>query len=111
MAAKDKKRINVVYSTDPDFKYEYENDEAEAETLPPAKQKLKVSLDTKQRKGKEVTLISGFVGKKEDLEALGKTLKTFCGIGGSAKDGEIILQGDCREKVKSKLTEMGYAVK
>jgi translation initiation factor 1 len=111
MANKDKKRINVVYSTDPDFSYEYEKREEESETLPPAKQKLKLLLDTKQRKGKEVTLITGFVGKTADLEALSKILKTYCGIGGSVKDGEIILQGDCREKVKTKLLELTYGVK
>ena len=111
MPNKDKNRVNVVYSTDPNFQYEYDNANEERETLSPDKQKLKVSLDSKQRKGKEVTLIAGFIGTKEDLEMLGKTLKTYCGIGGSAKDGEIILQGDCREKVKTKLKELGYVVK
>jgi len=86
-----------VYSTDPDFSFERENEYSE--TLLPAQQKLKLSLDTKQRAGKAVTLIEGFVGKEEDLMELGKKLKSFCGTGGSVKDGEIIIQGDQREKV------------
>lgn len=98
-----------VYSTDPSFSFENENEVAE--TLPPAKQKLRILLDTKQRAGKAVTLITGFIGKTEDLETLGKQLKTFCGTGGSAKDGEIIVQGDQREKVKQYLVKQGYGVK
>jgi translation initiation factor 1 len=86
-----------VYSTDPDFSFEEE--QSTAETLPPAQQKLKVRLDTKHRAGKAVTLIEGFIGKEGDLQELGKKLKSFCGTGGSAKDGEIIVQGDQREKV------------
>jgi translation initiation factor 1 len=109
MAKKDKERVNVVYSTNPDFEYKYE-EQPEMETLPIAKQKLKISLDKKMRKGKEVTLISNFVGKTEDLEALAKILKTYCGIGGSVKDGEIILQGDLRDKIKAKLTDLGYKI-
>jgi len=96
-----------VYSTDPNFKFESE-DEA-AETLAPAKQKLRVRLDTKQRAGKAVTLIEGFVGKQGDLEELGKKLKSYCGTGGSAKDNEIIIQGDQREKVMQWLQRNGYS--
>jgi translation initiation factor 1 len=96
-----------VYSTDPNFKFESE-DEA-AETLAPAKQKLRVRLDTKQRAGKAVTLIEGFVGKQGDLEELGKKLKSYCGTGGSAKDNEIIIQGDQREKVMKWLQRNGYS--
>lgn len=96
----------TVYSTNPDFHFEY--DEAEAVTLEPAKQNLRVMLDKKQRAGKKVTLISGFQGSDFDLALLGKELKTACGVGGSAKDGEIILQGDFREKVRDLLIQKGY---
>lgn len=95
-----------VYSTDPNFSFQEE--QSTAETLPPAQQKLKVRLDTKHRAGKAVTLVDGFVGKEEDLEELGKKLKSFCGTGGSAKDGEIIVQGDQREKVVQWLNKNGY---
>lgn len=95
-----------VYSTDPDFSFEEENNYQE--TLEPKQQKLKVKLDTKQRAGKAVTLVEGFVGKTEDLGELGKKLKSFCGTGGSAKDGEIIVQGDQREKVVQWLIKNGY---
>ena len=95
-----------VYSTDPNFSFEPEQDNAE--TLLPAQQKLKVRLDTKHRAGKAVTLVEGFVGKEEDLEDLGKKLKSFCGTGGSAKDGEIIVQGDQLEKVVQWLVKNGY---
>lgn len=95
-----------VYSTDPDFSFEEENNQQE--TLEPAQQKLKVKLDTKHRAGKAVTLVEGFVGKTEDIEELGKKLKSFCGTGGSAKDGEIIVQGDQREKVVNWLINNGY---
>lgn len=95
-----------VYSTNPDFKFKEEHNLAE--TLPPAQQVLKVRLDTKHRAGKAVTLIEGFIGKQEDLEELGKKLKSFCGTGGSAKDGEIIIQGDQREKVLQWLLKNGY---
>lgn len=103
-----KDRLNVVYSTNPDFKYETEN-EAEQDTLPKEKQQLRISLDKRNRKGKAVTLITGFVGTNEDLESLGKFLKVKCGVGGSAKDGEIIIQGDFRVKVLELLQKEGYA--
>jgi translation initiation factor 1 len=102
-------RSAYVYSTDPEFQYgENRQDEA---TLSPAEQQLKVSLETKHRAGKTVTLIKGFIGKEEDLADLGKLLKGHCGTGGAAKDGEIILQGDHREKVKSWLKSHGYPAK
>lgn len=95
-----------VYSTDPNFSFEEEpsNDV----TLSPAQQKLKIKLDTKHRAGKAVTLITGFSGTDDDLQDLGKKLKSFCGTGGSAKDGEIIVQGDQREKVLQWLIKNGY---
>lgn len=95
-----------VYSTDPNFSFEEEN--STTETLPPEQQKLRIRLDTKHRAGKAVTLIEGFIGKEEDLEDLGRRLKSFCGTGGSAKDGEIIVQGDQREKVMQWLLKNGY---
>jgi translation initiation factor 1 len=95
-----------VYSTDPDFKFEETG--AQAETLQAAQQKLRIRLDTKQRAGKAVTLVEGFSGNDEDLQELGRKLKTFCGTGGSAKDGEIIVQGDHRDKVLQWLLKQGY---
>ncbi|NML19486.1 translation initiation factor [Pseudoflavitalea sp. G-6-1-2] len=97
-----------VYSTDPNFKYEEESNEAAA-TLPPAQQQLRVQLDGKQRAGKVVTIVFGFTGTSDDLEALGKQLKNYCGTGGSVKDGEIIIQGDQREKVMQFLIKQGYS--
>ena len=96
-----------VYSTDPGFKFEEEN--TNTETLPAAQQKLKIRLDTKHRAGKAVTLIEGFAGKNEELEDLGKKIKSFCGTGGSVKDGEIIVQGDQRDKVLQFLLKNGYS--
>lgn len=95
-----------VYSTDPNFNFEEENEEKQ--TLEPAQQKLKVRLETKHRAGKAVTLVDGFLGTDYDREDLGKKLKNFCGTGGSAKDGEIIVQGDQREKVMQWLIKNGY---
>jgi translation initiation factor 1 len=97
----------LVYSTDPNFKIAEENNDA-AETLLPAQQKLKILLDKKQRAGKSVTLVTGFIGAVTDMEELGKKLKTFCGTGGSVKDGEIIVQGDNRDKVLQWLQKNGY---
>ena len=105
------KKINslsgLVYSTDPNFKIEEEEVESAA-TLAPAQQKLKVRLDKKHRAGKMVTLVDGFIGKDADREEIGKKLKTFCGTGGSVKDGEIIVQGDNRDKVLQWLLKNGY---
>lgn len=96
-----------VYSTDLNF--QFQNDEENAvETLPPPQQKLKIRLETKHRGGKAVTLVEGFVGTEEDLQDLGKKLKNFCGTGGSAKDNEIIVQGDQRDKVLQWLQKNGY---
>lgn len=105
-----KQRLGVVYSTDPDFSYSTEGSEEEA-TLEPARQKLTVSIDRRNRGGKQVTLVSGFVGTQEDLADLGRKLKVRCGVGGSAKDGQITVQGDFRDKVTSLLNEMGYNAK
>jgi translation initiation factor 1 len=96
-----------VFSTDPNFRFEQE-DNAAQETLPPQQQKLRVQLETKHRGGKAATIIFGFAGKEEDLEDLGKKLKTYCGTGGSVKDGEIIIQGDQRDKVLQWLQKNGY---
>lgn len=106
-----KNRIDVVYSTNPDFEYNYDEEE-EQETVEPSKQNLKVYLDTKaKKKGKQATLISGFVGYEEDLKGLSKLLKTKCAVGGSVKDGEIIIQGDFRDKIVQILTSEGYKAK
>ena len=100
----------VVYSTNPDFKYAV-NDNPEPDTLQPSGQDLRIQLDKKQRGGKKVTLVTGFIGKSEDLESLGKVLKSKCGTGGSVKDSVIIIQGDFRTKVFELLKLMGYKVK
>ena len=105
-----KDRLSVVYSTNPDYKYETE-EEIEPETLAPENQNLKVGIDKKGRKGKQVTLISGFVGKTEDLEKLEKLLKNKCGVGGSSKDGEILIQGNLTVKIFDILKELKYKVK
>lgn len=105
-----KKRLGVVYSTNSEYAFESDGKE-EQETVDPGQQKLYVKLDRKNRKGKSVTLIEGFVGKESDLKELGKELKGKCGVGGSAKDGVILLQGDFRDRVISLLKERGFNVK
>jgi translation initiation factor 1 len=110
MAKQKKERINVVYSTNPNFSYEEEHDE-ELETLPNAQQKFYVSIDKKQRAGKEVTLIEGFVGTEDDLKELGKMLKSKCGVGGTVKDGEILIQGNFRDKIIEILQKEKFGVK
>ncbi len=109
--AKDwKERLGIVYSTNPDFDYKTDKLE-EHETLPPERQVLKIVLDCKQRKGKTVTIIQGFIGKQEDLNELAKLLKVKCSVGGSAKEGEIILQGDFCNKTSEILKSRGYKIK
>ena len=105
-----KQRLGMVYSTNPDFQYTTDEPE-QCETLPPAQQNLRVWLDRKQRGGKQVTLVKGFVGSDEDLAELGRMLKSRCGVGGSAKDGEIIIQGDHRDRVVELLVAAGYKCK
>lgn len=105
-----KARLGVVFSTNPDFNYTTDEQE-EVETLAPAKQNLRVWLDRNHRGGKTVTLVKGFVGSEEDLKELARMLKNRCGVGGSAKDGEIIIQGDHRDRVIELLTKAGYKCK
>lgn len=105
-----KKRLGVVYSTKPDFKYQTEEAQEET-TLPPSQQRLIVRIDRRGRAGKQVTLIEGFKGSSDDLATLAKTLKVKCGVGGTAKDGEITIQGDLRDKITALLTSMGYGAK
>lgn len=105
-----KKRDGVVYSTSDSFEYNLGEGDT-AETLPASQQKLKVLLDKKARAGKQVTLVEGFVGSEEDLKELGKLLKNKCGVGGTAKDGEILIQGDHRDKVLQVLLQAGYGAK
>ena len=105
-----KKRDGIVFSTADSFNYHFGEDESQ-ETLPPTQQKLKVLLDKKSRAGKQVTLIEGFLGTEEDLKELGKLLKNKCGVGGSTKDGEILIQGDHRDKVVQVLIQAGYGAK
>lgn len=105
-----KKRDGVVYSTSDEFEFNQETQDS-SQSLPPAQQNLKVLLDKKSRAGKQVTLVDGFVGSDEDLKELGKMLKTKCGVGGSAKDGEILIQGDHRDKVLQVLVQAGYKAK
>lgn len=107
---RDKGRTGVVYSTNQDFDYEYDGD-FEEETLEPSEQNLKVMLDKKSRGGKQVTLVEGFVGSEDDLKELGKLLKSKCGVGGTAKAGEILIQGDLRDKVLQILQQEGYKAK
>ena len=105
-----KKRLGVVFSTNPDFNSEEET-EAEQQTLEPSNQNLIVSIDRNGRAGKQVTLVTGFVGASDDLAELGRILKVKCGVGGSAKDGEITIQGDFRDRVVTLLKDMGYRAK
>ncbi len=107
--AKKKKKVGVVFSTNPDYEYQTENNEEE--TLPIENQKLRVLIDRKQRKGKEVTLVEGFVGTEADLKELGKKLKTHCGVGGSVKNQEILIQGNQVEKVFAFLQKLGYSTR
>lgn len=109
MSKKDKNRVNIVYSTNPNFNYESENNE-QNETLPPAQQNLKVYLD-RLGGGKLLSRVSGFVGTENDLNDLAKLLKQKCGVGGNSKDGEILIQGDNRDKIITLLTKEGYKIK
>ena len=108
MSNKNKNKLGIMYSTDPGFEYNEESTE-ETHTLPPQQQRLRVILDKKNRSGKAVTLVTGFVGTNDDLEALGKKLKNLCGSGGSAKDAEILVQGDHRDKIMKWLLDNGYS--
>jgi translation initiation factor 1 len=105
-----KNREGIVYSTHTGFEYNYAA-EGQKQTLPPAQQNLKVLLDKKARAGKQVTLVTGFIGTHEDLEILAKRIKSKCGVGGSAKEGEIIIQGDFRDKILQLLVSENYKAK
>jgi translation initiation factor 1 len=105
--SKNKKWVNVVYSTNPNFQFESES-ESSQETLPEGQQKLYVSIDRKKRAGKEITLVEGFVGSDEDLKELGKLLKSKCGVGGTAKESEILIQGNFKQKIFDLLIAAGY---
>ena len=106
--AKKKKKIGVMYSTNSNYEYEYES---EQETLPIAEQRLEAWIDKKNRRGKTATIVKGFVGTESDLKELGKMLKSACGVGGSTKNGEIIIQGNVRDKVMKLLEDKGYFCK
>lgn len=105
-----KDRLNVVYSTNPDFQYQ-QSEQNDQETLPPQKQNLIVAIERKNRGGKTVTLVKGFIGSEYDLAELGKKIKTKCGVGGTAKDNEIIIQGEFKNRIADLLKEWGYKVK
>ena len=100
--------VGVVYSTNPDYQYQYEDDGGQDETLPPSQQRLHVRMERSGRGGKTVTVVDNFVGTDDDLQDLGRTLKTKCGVGGSVKDGQIIIQGDFRDRIVTLLKETGY---
>ncbi|MEM8907930.1 MAG: translation initiation factor [Bacteroidota bacterium] len=102
------KNKRIFYSTNPDYEFSMDEEANEPATLPPAEQNLRVMIDRKKRRGKEVTLVSGFVGEEADLKDLGKLLKSKCGVGGSVKDGEILIQGNHRDKVLELLLQQGY---
>jgi len=104
-----KEKLNIVYSTNPNFQYEFEEEES-VDSRPNNQQKLYVSIDKKQRGGKEVTLVEGFVGPEEELKELGKLLKSKCGVGGSVKDNEILIQGNFKDKVYDLLVKENYKV-
>jgi translation initiation factor 1 len=108
--AKKKEKLDIVYSTNPNFQYQFEEEEL-IDTLPKNQQKLYVSIDKKQRAGKEVTLVEGFIGTADDLKDLGKTLKNKCGVGGTVKDNEILIQGNFKDKIFDLLIKEGYQVK
>ena len=103
-----KDRLNIVYSTNPDFNYD-KGEEVETETLDPKQQKLRVSIEKKGRGGKTVTVVSGFIGSEEDLKELGRKLKTKCGVGGAVKDGEILIQGEFKPRIIDLLKAEGYS--
>ena len=105
--SKNKKRVNVIYSTNPN--YNYENENKTADTLENSEQNLKVITDNKQRKGKIVTLVTGFIGNEDDLKELAKLLKSKCGVGGSIKNSEILIQGDLKEKIYQILLTIGFS--
>ena len=108
---KSRTAVGVVFSTNPDYQYQYEDDGGQDETLPPSQQRLHVRMERSGRGGKTVTIIDNFVGTDDDLQDLGRTLKTKCGVGGSVKDGQIIIQGDFRERIVTLLKESGYQAK
>lgn len=110
MSNKNKNINGVVFSTDTSFNYDFEKEES-ANTLPNEKQNLKIFLDKKNRAGKVVTAINGFIGTDDDLNTLGSTLKKLCGVGGSVKDGEILIQGEFRDKILAHLIKLGYKAK
>lgn len=105
-----KSKLNFAYSTNPDFNPNEKEEKEQQEVVPPSKQRLIVAIERKNRGGKCVTLVKGFVGTDAEIEKLGKTLKTKCGVGGSVKNGEILIQGELKEKVASILQKMGYRV-